>query len=354
MSARLMMALSFVCGFGPGITEIFLAHLRNIAFAHVHDFAAGARIFLLLDGALVEIVNERGAVMLLDNVGDLAIELMLEREVHAFFHVRDDDERAHGRSEIVVRIAFEVHVLGEVIRLHQFADVVEIRTDTAERSVRADRFGRGFGEIRDDETMMIGARRLDGHAAQKRMIEIGRFQPGNIGGDAEEMFDDGQDAADDGGGDNSVSDGVGALQAEHLPVVGLWSEEIDRTDEAESDREQPERESNTESGADQSTASTHLQSEVNRREPTHQSAGKKRRIEVPKKQSRPKTNEDCCVQTVIPSEQDTQHHRRESIRRDQCRTLRAQRGEGGAVAQNENQFRRRQLHQHRSQNQEQT
>jgi len=40
-----------------------------------------------------------------------------------------------------VRVAFEAHVFGEIFRLHQFADVMKIRTDTAERRVCADRFG---------------------------------------------------------------------------------------------------------------------------------------------------------------------------------------------------------------------
>ena len=95
---------------------------------------------------------------------------MLEREVHAFLDVRDNDQRAHRRGEIIVRIAFEAHVLGEVFRFYQLTDVMEIRADTAERRVRADRFRGGFSEIGHDEAMMIGARRFDGHAAQQRMI----------------------------------------------------------------------------------------------------------------------------------------------------------------------------------------
>ena len=66
------MALSFVCGFGPAVAETFFAHFRNVFFANVHDLAAGAGVFLLLDGALVKIINERSAVVLLDDVDDLA------------------------------------------------------------------------------------------------------------------------------------------------------------------------------------------------------------------------------------------------------------------------------------------
>ena len=94
--------------------------------------------------------------------------------------------RAHGRRQIVVRIALEVHVLGEIFRLHQLADVVEIGADTAKRRVGADRFSGGFGQIRDDETVMISAGRFDRHPPQERVIQIGRFQPRNVGRDLEE------------------------------------------------------------------------------------------------------------------------------------------------------------------------
>ena len=104
--------------------------------------------------------------MLLNDIDNVLVELMLERKIDTFLHVRHDDERAHRRGEIVVRVALEAHVFGEVFRLHQFADIMKIGADTAERRVCAGRFGRGLGEIRDDKAMMIGARRFDGHAAE--------------------------------------------------------------------------------------------------------------------------------------------------------------------------------------------
>ena len=130
--------------------------------------------------------------MLLNDVDHLLVEPVLEREIDAFLDVRDDDERAHRRGEIVVRVALEVHVLGEILRLHQFPDIVEIGADAAERGVRADRFGGGFGEVGDDKAVMIGAGRFDRHPAQERVIQIRRFQPGNVGRDLEELLEDRQ------------------------------------------------------------------------------------------------------------------------------------------------------------------
>src|SRR5438270_485512 len=65
-----------------------------------------------------------------------------------------------------LRDALEVHVLGEIFRLHQVADVVEIRANAAERGIRADRFRRGFSKIRDHEAVVISAGRFDRHPAQ--------------------------------------------------------------------------------------------------------------------------------------------------------------------------------------------
>ncbi len=40
------------------VTKAFFAHFRNILFAHVHDFASSTGVFLLLERALIEIINE--------------------------------------------------------------------------------------------------------------------------------------------------------------------------------------------------------------------------------------------------------------------------------------------------------
>src|SRR5438552_3612545 len=71
--------------------------------------------------------------MLLDDVNHALIESVFQSEINAFLHMRDDDQRAHRRREIIVRIAFKAHVLSEVFRLYQFAHVMKISTDAAKR-----------------------------------------------------------------------------------------------------------------------------------------------------------------------------------------------------------------------------
>ena len=192
--------------------------------------------------------------MLLDDVDDLLIESVLEREIDAFLDMRDDDERAHRRGEIVVRVALEVHVLGEIVRLHQLADIVEIGADTAKGGVRADRFGGGLGEVRDDEAVVVGAGRFDRHPAQERVVQVGRFEPGDVGRDLEEMLEDRERSADQHGGHDAVADGESALDTDHRPIGRGGIEEIERPDEAEGEREQPDGEPDAKPSPDQPAA----------------------------------------------------------------------------------------------------
>src|SRR6266404_4275382 len=59
--------------FRSAVTKTFFVHLWNIVFAQLHDFAAGACVFMLLKCALIEITDHRCAVMLLDNIDDALI-----------------------------------------------------------------------------------------------------------------------------------------------------------------------------------------------------------------------------------------------------------------------------------------
>src|SRR5205823_13252062 len=104
--------------------------------------------------------------MLLDDVNHALIESVFQSESNALLHMRDDDQRANRRREIIVRTAFKAHVLSEVFRLYQFAHIMKISTDAAKRGVRAVRFRGSFGESGDDQAVMICSRRFDGHTAQ--------------------------------------------------------------------------------------------------------------------------------------------------------------------------------------------
>src|SRR4051812_3303795 len=96
---------------------------------------------------------------------------------------------------------------------------MKIRTNTAERGIRADSFGGGFGEVSYDEAMVICARSFDRHAAEQRMIEVGRFKPRNICRNLKEMLEQRKNAADDRRGEDSVAYGQRTLDPDHFPIV---------------------------------------------------------------------------------------------------------------------------------------
>ena len=87
------MPASLVCGFGPGIAER--------AFV---DFAAVGIGFLAFAGLAVEVLDQRRAVVLLDEVDDRLGKVVLPREVGAVLHVGDDHQRAHRRHQRVVAV----------------------------------------------------------------------------------------------------------------------------------------------------------------------------------------------------------------------------------------------------------
>jgi len=139
------------------VAEAFFAHFGEVGFAEVHDFAPGAGVFLLLEGALVEEGDFGSAMVLLDDIDDFLMESVMEGEIDAFFDMGEDDEGAHGGGEFVVGVAIVAHIFGEIIGFHEFTDIVKIGTSAAHCGVSADGFGGGFGEISDEKTMMISS-----------------------------------------------------------------------------------------------------------------------------------------------------------------------------------------------------
>jgi hypothetical protein len=100
-------------------------------------------------------------MVLLDNVDDAGIQPVLQCEIHALFDVGDDDERAHRRCEVVVRIFFSDHVFREVPGSNQLADIVKVSARAGHRAICADTIGRDLRQVRHDLAVVPpGALRL--------------------------------------------------------------------------------------------------------------------------------------------------------------------------------------------------
>ena len=97
--------------------------------------------------------------------------------------------------------------------------------------------------------MVIGTRRFDGHAAQQRVIQIGRLQPRDISCDLESVLEHRQDAANDGGGHNPVANGEGALQPDHWPIICARGQRVYRANISEGERQNPNGDADAKPGS---------------------------------------------------------------------------------------------------------
>ncbi len=90
------------------------------------------------------------------------------------------------------------------------------------------------------------------------MIEVGRFQPGNVRRDLKKIFEDRQCAANQSRSQDSISDSEGALHSDHAPIVGRRIKQINRPDQTKRQRQEPDGDPHAESGTDQLATSSHL------------------------------------------------------------------------------------------------
>jgi hypothetical protein len=97
----------------------------DILIAESEDFAAGASVFFLLEGALVKVPDESSPVVFSDGFAEAAGEAMATGEGDAVFDVGENDEGTHGGSEVGVGIGVGgVEVLGEIFGFLEFSNVV--------------------------------------------------------------------------------------------------------------------------------------------------------------------------------------------------------------------------------------
>jgi hypothetical protein len=69
------------------------------------------------------------------------------------------------------------------------------------------------------------------------MIEIGRFQPGNVRCDLKQVFKDRQCAANQSRSQNSITDRERALESNHAPIIGRRIKPIDRSNQTKCQRQ---------------------------------------------------------------------------------------------------------------------
>src|SRR5579862_56283 len=198
---------------------------------------------------------------------------------------------------------------------------------------------------------MIRAGRLDGHALEKGVVEVGGFQPGDFRGDAEEAFQNRQRAAYEHGGDDAAADGDEALEAEHLPVHARERLPEDGADETEDEGEQPGRDADEDARADEPAAPADLEGHEDGYEPADEAHDEEfRRIDlVIEDDGTPKSDEGGREDTVVPAQEDGHDQRGEGVGKPERGDLQGHRlvvhGEGPVATKDEEHLHEREMHQ---------
>ena len=188
-------------GDGTEVAEGRVVDGRNIVIAESEDFSAGTSIFFLLEGALVEVPDESGAVVFANAFAEAAGEAMFSGEGDAIFDVGEDDEGAHGGGEVGVGIGVGgVEIFGEILGFLEFSNVmIEGHGATSAWVGGAGGAGGGFGKVTDENAVEVGSWGFEGEATKDGVVEAGEFEPGKIGGAVESGFENRKECADEDG-----------------------------------------------------------------------------------------------------------------------------------------------------------
>lgn len=196
-------------GDGAEVAEGGVVDGGDIVISETENFAAGTSIFFLLEGALVEVPDESGAMVFANTFAEAAGEAMFAGEGDAIFDVGEDDEGAHGGGEVGVGIGVGgVKVFGEVLGFFEFSNVViEGHGSTGARVGGVGGAGGGFGEVTDENAVEVGSWGFESEATKDGVVEAGEFEPGKIGGSVESGFENRKECADEDGAEKAEGGG---------------------------------------------------------------------------------------------------------------------------------------------------
>lgn len=170
-------------GARAGVAEDVLGNLRDVVFLGFGFTGLFEQFRTLIEGAFVEVIGQGRAVVLLDDIKDLAVEVVFDAQIDTVFDVSDEDKRAHAGREVIVGILPGGHVFDEVLGFGELANVMKIGADAAEGGAGADGFCGSLGQTGDHQAVVISAGGFDAEATHQRVIEVGEFQPGDVCGD---------------------------------------------------------------------------------------------------------------------------------------------------------------------------
>ena len=162
-------------GDGTEVAEGRVVDGGDIIIAETENLSTGASIFFLLEGALVEVPDESGAVVFANTFAEAAGKVMFPSEGDTVFDVGEDDEGAHGGGEVGVGIGVGgVEIFGEILGFLEFSNVmIEGHGATGAWVGGAGGAGGSFGEVTDENAVEVGSWGFEGEATKDGVVEAG-------------------------------------------------------------------------------------------------------------------------------------------------------------------------------------
>ena len=182
-------------GFGSGLYRIrqhhdsrlfglrFGARIAIFLFPYLCQFGV-LRIFCLL----VEEGDQARTVVLLDDIDNRSGQFALPGQLHTILHMGSDNQVAHGRGELIVPIQGLHLVLDEISRLFDLSNIVIVGADANQEGISAYGLRGRLRQGAQNNTVVIGTGSHQDELSQDRLMQIGKLQQLEIGGDIKKGF----------------------------------------------------------------------------------------------------------------------------------------------------------------------
>ena len=130
-----------------------------------------ARLFAQIDGFLVKITDQAGAVVLPNNIRNLLPQFIALGQLNALLDVREQNKRAHGRGQFVVLVGAAELVLNKIFRIGKFAHVMVKGRHLAQQAVGPYGFGPGLHHVGHHQRVVVGAGHGDHQLLHERLFQ---------------------------------------------------------------------------------------------------------------------------------------------------------------------------------------
>src|SRR5947209_1738973 len=160
-------------------------------------------------------------------------------------------------------------------------------------------------------------------------------------------------APDNRRGDDAIENGNSALKPNHFPIVRRRREKVEGPNQTKGQGKQPDRDPDTEAGANQFTALSHLQRERDCGQSADQATDEEGRINSSEQHTTPEAAEDGGEKTMGPAEQDADYERGKGIGNKERPGFGTEKPDGASTGERQDELRCCELNKNNSEDEKQ-